>query len=141
MLVTFVLWVISFFPQLDCMTEAIYYEAGNQSFKGKVAVGNVIVNRVDHEYWPSTACKVIKEPAQFSYYWDGKPDTLPKKDNRLENWALFESMIAGVFVLTAAPDITDNSVFYHSTKVSPSWSKRLDLKVQVGDHIMYALGE
>ena len=40
-----------------CLAEAIYFEAGNQPLMGKIAVANVILNRVD---------KIVKEALKGS---------------------------------------------------------------------------
>lgn len=47
---------------LTCIIEA---EAGNQPYKGKVAVGNVVLNRVDSPYQPNSIKGVIYAPNQF----------------------------------------------------------------------------
>lgn len=47
---------------LTCIIEA---EAGNQPYKGKVAVGNVVLNRVDSPYQPNSIRGVIYAPNQF----------------------------------------------------------------------------
>ena len=44
---------------LRCMAENIYYEAGGESYTGKLAVGHVVLNRKrDHRY-PNSVCKVV----------------------------------------------------------------------------------
>ena len=46
---------------LTCMAENIYYEAGGESYTGKLAVGHVVLNRKrDHRY-PNSICKVIHQ--------------------------------------------------------------------------------
>ena len=42
-----------------CLAEAIYYETGSEPRAGKIAVGNVIVNRANSGIYPSTICEVI----------------------------------------------------------------------------------
>ena len=44
---------------LDCLTQAIYYEAGNQSEDGQRAVAQVVLNRVRHPVWPNSVCGVV----------------------------------------------------------------------------------
>ncbi len=123
--------------EYNCLREAIYYEAGNQSAIGKLAVGQVIKNRVGDSRWPDSFCQVIKEKDQFSYYWDGKPEPIPKLDNRLERQAAFVSSWVTLVVFLPLPDITKGSLYYHSTKIkSPHWTAKL-VSFQVGDHILY----
>ena len=44
------------FEETYCMAQNIYYEARGESLKGKQAVGNVVLNRVDHKKYPNTVC-------------------------------------------------------------------------------------
>lgn len=56
---------------LHCLTKNIYHEARGESFKGKLAVAQVTMNRVNHSRWPGTICEVvyqkIKGIPQFSW--------------------------------------------------------------------------
>ena len=47
--------------ELLCLARNIYYESGDQSWQGKVAVGMVTLNRVDDPRWPKTVCGVVKQ--------------------------------------------------------------------------------
>jgi spore germination cell wall hydrolase CwlJ-like protein len=42
-----------------CLAQAIYYESGSEPRAGKIAVGHVILNRVNSGIYPTTICKVI----------------------------------------------------------------------------------
>lgn len=50
---------------LRLMSSIIYAEAGGESFKGKVAVGMVIMNRKRVSAFPNTIQGVIYQPYQF----------------------------------------------------------------------------
>ena len=61
---------------LHCLTEAIYYEAANESVAGKRGVAQVILNRVAHPAYPASVCGVVYQGwnapvCQFSYTCDG----------------------------------------------------------------------
>ena len=56
-----------------CMAEAILFEAGNQPLAGKVAVGEVIMNRVRSSRYPNTVCDVIYE-GPVKELWKTKQD-------------------------------------------------------------------
>jgi spore germination cell wall hydrolase CwlJ-like protein len=45
--------------QLDCLAEAIYFESRGETFLGMLAVGTVIMNRVEHKEFPNTVCSVV----------------------------------------------------------------------------------
>ena len=73
---------------VDCLAEAIYFEARSENFMAQLAVGNVIYNRVKSSKFPNTFCgvvhqanktksgRIIKNKCQFSYYCDGKEETI-----------------------------------------------------------------
>lgn len=57
---------------LKYMAAIIFCEAGNQSYAGKVAVGCVVMNRVNSSKFPDSILRVIKQPGQFSPVRQGK---------------------------------------------------------------------
>ena len=62
---------------LDCLTQAVYYEARGEGQAGMQAVAQVILNRVRSSAFPNTVCGVIFQGAgrrtgcQFSFACDG----------------------------------------------------------------------
>jgi spore germination cell wall hydrolase CwlJ-like protein len=48
------------------MASIINCEAGGESYQGKLAVGIVVMNRVDSKLFPNTIRKVIYQKGQFS---------------------------------------------------------------------------
>jgi hypothetical protein len=76
--------------EIYCMAQNIYFEAGNQPLAGKIAVSQVVLNRVEHYAYPDTVCGVVYQAklrtnwkgemvpkinaCQFSWYCDGKSD-------------------------------------------------------------------
>ena len=71
--------------EIGCLVEAVYFEARGESLAGKVAVINVILERVDSRYFPNSICGVVhdgvyregmpvKYKCAFSYWCDGKPE-------------------------------------------------------------------
>ena len=55
--------------QKHCLAEAMYFEARNQGWKGMLAVGVVIQNRVKDPRYPSHICSVVRQ----GKYWQGHP--------------------------------------------------------------------
>ena len=45
--------------QMHCLAKNIYFEARGESTQGKVAVANVVLNRVDHYHYPNNICGVV----------------------------------------------------------------------------------
>lgn len=58
--------VISEPDPLKLLASCIYYEARGESYEGKLAVGNVVLNRVDSRYYPSTITDVLFQNRQFT---------------------------------------------------------------------------
>ena len=52
--------------EIRLLSALIYCEAGNQSREGKVAVGNVVLNRIRSAKFPNTMKEVIYQRGQFS---------------------------------------------------------------------------
>ena len=70
--------------QLDDLTllaAIIFCEAGNQPYNGKVAVGAVIMNRVNSSRFPNTIREVIYQRGQFSPAMSGKLDRVLASGN------------------------------------------------------------
>lgn len=116
----------------------IYHEAGNQSKAGKMAVGIITLNRVNHARYPNTVERVVKERKQFSWY---NKRVVPKPKHE-KAWQ--ESMYVAHLLLTnrAKTDIMyklKDATHYHATYVKPSWSKSLVKVAQIGDHVFYRM--
>lgn len=117
----------------DCLAKTIYFEAGNQSYEGKLAVGEVVLNRVRSDIFPNTICAVVKQKHQFSWYWDGKSDNVPEK---APAWS--DSCAAAREVLTGKAQIYDSEVLhYHADYVNPSWAQQLEIAARIDNHIFY----
>ena len=54
----------------------IYCEAGNQPWEGKVAVGNVVLNRIASGSFPNDMDSVLRAPSQFTPVGSGKYDRM-----------------------------------------------------------------
>lgn len=51
---------------LACMERAIFFEANRSSRTGMIAVGNVVMNRVESDDFPDTVCGVVGQKNQFA---------------------------------------------------------------------------
>src|SRR3546814_6340378 len=63
---------------LDCLAEAVYYEARSESEEGQRAVAQVVLNRVRHPAYPGSVCGVVYQGpmkpgggCQFTFTCDG----------------------------------------------------------------------
>lgn len=119
--------------QIQCLAENAYFEAGNQSQKGKVAVTHVVMNRVKDSRFPKTACGVVYQKArgvcQFSWVCEGK-----KRVRNMEMFAAARKAAEDVY-LGNTRDVTRGAKFYHANYVNPNWG--LTRVTQIGAHIFY----
>ena len=56
---------------LDLLASIIYCEAGGESYEGQVAVGAVVLNRMESDLYPSDMTDVIYQSGQFEPVWTG----------------------------------------------------------------------
>ena len=123
---------------LECLTSAIYYEAGQESDQGQRAVAQVILNRVRHPAYPSSVCGVVYQGStrttgcQFTFTCDGSLGRTPMtsawdRARQVAVAALAGSVYAPVGFAT----------HYHANYVVPYWAASL-VKTQVeGAHLFY----
>lgn len=114
--------------EVRCLETAIHYEAKGESAAGKVAVGNVVLNRVAAANFPKSVCAVVKQKKQFSWY--------KGNDN------LFNSETSSSTKLAAQKAMKtprNHVLFFHATYVFPAWSKKLSKQYSIGNHVFYAL--
>ncbi|GGO37507.1 cell wall hydrolase [Gemmobacter aquaticus] len=52
--------------ELDCMQRAMYFESNRSSRDGMVAVGTVVMNRVESGEYPTSVCGVVGQRNQFA---------------------------------------------------------------------------
>ena len=58
--------------EIDNLYKLVYAEAGNQPYEGKVAVAEVVFNRVECSDFPDTINDIIFDKYQFSPCYDGQ---------------------------------------------------------------------
>ena len=132
---------------LRCMAVNIYHEAGNQSMIGQMAVGQVVLNRVEDSRFPDTVCEVVKEAVtyknsnkpvrwecQFTWFCDGKKDE-PNFESKTWSAALENASI--LLTKTIVLDITEGATHYHATYVRPAWAKTKTKTTRIDRHIFY----
>ena len=56
---------------VDCLSQAVYYEARGESLAGQQAVAQVVLNRARHPGFPKSICAVVFQTCQFSFVCDG----------------------------------------------------------------------
>lgn len=122
--------------ELKCLADNIYFEAGNQSTQGKLAVAAVTINRVKSPKFPKSVCAVVyqrtKRVCQFSWVCEGK-----KTVRSAQQYSESKKVAEKVLLSGANHGILGRNVlFYHADYVNPRWNLRRVAKI--GDHIFYA---
>ena len=121
--------------ELKCLADNIYYEAGNQSTKGKLAVAAVTINRVNSPKFPKSICSVVYQrtrgTCQFS--WTCMRKYVPNPEQYAEAKRVAEKVL---FAGANHGVLGKNVLFYHADYVNPGWNLRRVTKI--GDHIFYA---
>lgn len=116
---------------LTCMACAVYYESKSEPHQGQVAVAAVVMNRVGSNQFPSTVCKVVYQPHQFSWA------TSAKYRSRERNARLWSNSLA-VAKSVLAGDYTDPSggaLYFHNNRERPGFAKTKKVVAVIGNHI------
>jgi len=130
--------------QVDCLAKNIYYEAGHESYEGKLAVAQVTMNRVNDPKYPKDICSVVyqkttgenlKSVCQFS--WTCMVKELVVKDkyaweeaNNIAQRALTQPVLHDTIA-------ESNALYYHAVYVNPGWNKT-KVVMKIGNHIFYS---
>ncbi|WP_261320489.1 cell wall hydrolase [Qipengyuania aquimaris] len=123
---------------IDCLTAAVYYEAGYELRQGQRAVAQVVLNRVKHPAFPDSVCGVVFEGShrssgcQFTFACDGSLSRAPGEDSWQRARAVAKAALSG-FV---EPSI-GHATHYHATYMQPYWEKSLLKLNVVGSHAFY----
>ena len=147
-------------PQLYCLAQNVYFEAKSEPLAGQYAVADVVLNRVQDTRYPNTICEVVQEGpikeswktkqdadlseeeriyrpiknrCQFSWYCDGKADTI--RDN--DAWRIAQIVAYKIVHTEKMRGITEGATHYHADYVSPSWAKQIQLVGSISTHIFY----
>ena len=123
--------------EVECMTEAVYFEARGESPEGRKAVMEVILNRTNNPTkFPNTVCKVIKQKNQFSY--------LLNPDLTIHEKQIYEQIKGEVHQHLLRVRLSDNyrvidpcSDHYDGTASKAHWIKNMTNPQQIGKHIFY----
>ncbi len=125
--------------EIRCLALNIYFEARGEPEIGRVAVGQVVMNRVADAGFPETVCAVVQQGGdtvrhrcQFSWWCDGLSDR--PRDWRA--WAESRRVARDVYWARTA-DPTRGALWYHAVSVKPGWREALNQGPQFGQHVFY----
>lgn len=111
------------------LAKIIEAEAGIEPIEGKIAVGAVVLNRVEEEWFPDTIQEVIFQKLngvyQFSPAGNGRLDKVEPSN---EAYEAADRALAG-------EDPTDGALYFYNPKISKStFFKKKELVASIGNH-------
>lgn len=125
---------------IDCLTQAVYYEAASEGVEGGRAVAQVVLNRMRHPAYPNTVCGVVYQGStratgcQFTFTCDGSLLRPPSTYLWARSRVVAQEALAG----RVYPSV-GLATHYHADYVVPYWADSLNKIVQIGRHIFYKL--
>ena len=119
---------------LECLSQAVYYEARGEAERGRQAVAQVVLNRVRRPHFPKSVCGVVFQHAQaacaFSFACDGQTR------HRLEPAAWRDARRVAQRALAgfAVPEVAGATDFRGGGGGAPPGLARI---AQIGRHVFY----
>lgn len=122
---------------ITCLSRTIYWEARSQATAEMEAIANVVMNRLGHEGFPNTICKVVKQgheqgACQFSWWCDGRSDRA-RED---ESYAIAKE-VARKALNKQLRDLTAGALYFHQRDSTPSWAAKFIKTAGIGEFIFY----
>ncbi|WP_206663969.1 cell wall hydrolase [Sphingomonas oligophenolica] len=125
---------------LDCLTQAVYYEARSEPVDGQRAVAQVVINRVHNPAYSNSVCGTVYEGSrrstgcQFSFTCDG---SLARR-REPSAWAR-AAEVAGAALAGFVYAPVGTATYYHTTAIHPWWAAKVTHVATIGAHIFYRL--
>ena len=123
---------------LQCLSQAVYYEAAREPQVGQEAVAQVVLNRMRHPAYPKSVCGVVYQGSarvtgcQFTFTCDGSLRYAPEATLWKRARAVAERALNGHVDKTVG-----SAPHSHAQYVAPYWAPTLVKMTQVGAHIFY----
>jgi spore germination cell wall hydrolase CwlJ-like protein len=123
---------------LDCLTQAVYYEAAREPGLGQEAVAQVVLNRMRHPAYPKSVCAVVYQGSaratgcQFTFTCDGSLRWAPEPALWRQARRVAERALSGHVAKHVG-----SATHYHADYVAPYWAPTLVKMTKVGAHIFY----
>jgi len=110
---------------VNLLARVINGEARGEPYKGQVAVGAVVLNRVKHPSFPNTLAGVIYQPGAFTAITDGQihanlePTSIRAAQDALNGW-----------------DPTNGCIYYYNpAKTTNKWIYSRPVVTKIGSHV------
>ena len=108
----------------ELLARVIHAEARGESFEGQVAVGAVVLNRVESTDFPMSIREVIFQPGQFTAVDDGQIRLEPNRTAFLAAQAALEGH-----------DPTNGAMYYYNPRIATDrWIRTRAVILTIGNH-------
>ena len=111
--------------EFDLLTRLVHAEAKGESLEGKIAVVNVIFNRLESDLFPDDITSIIYQKNQFS----------PVKNGSIFNKPSQESIQAVNEALAGKNLVKDAVYFYAPSLLNKSWLDTRETVCVIGNHV------
>jgi spore germination cell wall hydrolase CwlJ-like protein len=115
-----------------CLAKNIYYEARGEPMQGQIAVALTTLNRVKSHKFPSSICRVVYQPYQFS--WTHQNLAPPRKGPEWDT-AVFVAQLTQHTLWKYAKNF--KALYFHNYKVRPKWNRNKIVVAKIGKHTFY----
>src|SRR6056297_2432751 len=111
---------------VEILARAIYAESRGEPYKGQVAVGAVILNRVKSANFPNSIEKVVYQDGQFSSVQDGQINLLPN-----------ETALNAAKEAINGKDPSKGALYFYNPKTAKTlwWLNTRDKLTEIGNHV------
>lgn len=110
---------------VQLLARIVHAEAEGETFEGKVAIANVVMNRVKNNKFPNTVEGVIYQPNAFSPVTDGRFNNSPDQD----------SYNAVQRAITQGDNTGGALFFYNPSTAQDRWIRSRPIVSQIGNHV------
>ena len=121
--------------EVMCMAKVIHDEARGESYRGKIAIATVVMNRVKSGKYPDNICDVAYQKHKGICQFSGM---CKKKRKEIDDTSLkiaYNTVVRGKY-----PDPTRGATHFHNDTVSPAWSEIYAKTARIGSHTFYKQG-
>ena len=121
-----------------CLAQNLYHEARSEGREGMIAVGWVVLNRVESSLYPDSVCGVIydggeRPPCEFNWWCDGRSD----KPTEPGVWRL-AAILADQLLSDPPSDPTNGALWFHNDSIeAPGWLRAREQTLYLGSHYFY----
>lgn len=118
---------------VECLAQAVYFEARGEPLDGQLAVARVIINRAESGMFPTNYCDVVTQRGQFSFVRNGR---IPNPNEASAAWTLAKA-VARIADEELWDSEAEDALFFHAKRVRPAWAARKIARATIDSHIFY----